>query len=286
MEQKKVSIPDLMAKKRSGEKITMLTAYDFSMASCVDQAGMDMILVGDSLGMVVLGYDSTVPVTMEEMLHHCRAARRGVRRALLVGDMPFMSYNTCREEAIRQAGRFLKEAGCDAVKLEGGLEVADTVRAIVDAGIPVMAHIGLTPQTVSKLGGFRVQGKDQAAARRLLDSARALETAGAFAVVMECIPDKLAGLISESLVIPTIGIGAGSECDGQVLVTNDLLGLYEKFLPKFVKQYARLYPQMREAFEAYVREVKAGTFPGPEHGFSMDPQDLKPLLAPKARRKK
>ena len=166
MEQKKVSLPDLMAKKRAGEKITMLTAYDFSMASCVDQAGMDMILVGDSLGMVVLGYDSTVPVTMEEMLHHCRAARRGVRRALLVGDMPFMSYNTCREEAIRQAGRFLKEAGCDAVKLEGGLEVADTVRAIVDAGIPVMGHIGLTPQTVSKLGGFRVQGKDQAAARR------------------------------------------------------------------------------------------------------------------------
>jgi 3-methyl-2-oxobutanoate hydroxymethyltransferase len=224
MEPKKISIPDLMAKKQAGEKITMLTAYDFSMASFIDQAGMDMILVGDSLGMVVLGYESTVPVTMEEMLHHCRAVRRGVRHAFLVGDMPFMSYNVSREEAIRNGGRFLKEAGCDAVKLEGGLEVADTVRAMVDAGLPVMAHIGLTPQTVSKLGGFRVQGKDQAAARRLLDSARTLESAGAFAVVMECIPDKLAGLISRSLTIPTIGIGAGPECDGQVLVTNDLLG--------------------------------------------------------------
>lgn len=286
MERKKISIPDLMAKKRAGEKITMLTAYDFSMASFIDQAGMDMILVGDSLGMVVLGYESTVPVTMEEMLHHCRAVRRGVRYAFLVGDMPFMSYNTSREEAIRNAGRFMKETGCDAVKLEGGLEVADTVRAIVEAGIPVMAHIGLTPQTVSKLGGFRVQGKDRVAARRLLDSARALETAGAFSVVMECIPDKLAGLITRSLRIPTIGIGAGPECDGQVLVTNDLLGLYEKFLPKFVKQYIQLFPRIREALEEYVREVKAGVFPGPEHGFSMDPQDLKPLLGPQPRKKK
>jgi len=286
MERKKISIPDLMAKKRAGEKITMLTAYDFSMASFIDQAGMDMILVGDSLGMVVLGYESTVPVTMEEMLHHCRAVRRGVRYAFLVGDMPFMSYNTSREEAIRNAGRFLKETGCDAVKLEGGLEVAETVRAIVEAGIPVMAHIGLTPQTVSKLGGFRVQGKDRVAARRLLDSARGLETAGAFSVVMECIPDKLAGLITRSLGIPTIGIGAGPECDGQVLVTNDLLGLYEKFLPKFVKQYIQLFPQIREALKAYAREVKEGVFPGPEHGFSMDPQDLKPLLGPEPRKKK
>ena len=286
MERKKIAIPDLMVKKRAGEKITMLTAYDFSMASFIDQAGMDMILVGDSLGMVVLGYDSTVPVTMEEMLHHCRAVRRGVRYAFLVGDMPFMSYNTSREETIRNAGRFLKETGCDAVKLEGGLEVADTVRAIVEAGIPVMAHIGLTPQTVSKLGGFRVQGKDRVAARRLLDSARALETAGAFSVVMECIPDKLAGLITRSLGIPTIGIGAGPECDGQVLVTNDLLGLYEKFLPKFVKQYIQLFPRIREALQAYAREVKEGVFPGPEHGFSMDHQDLKPLLGPEPRKKK
>jgi 3-methyl-2-oxobutanoate hydroxymethyltransferase len=280
MERKKVSIPDLTAKKQAGEKITMLTAYDFSMASFIDQTGMDMILVGDSLGMVVLGYESTVPVTMEEMLHHCRAVRRGVRFAFLVGDMPFMSYNVSREEAIRNAGRFLKETGCDAVKLEGGLEVADTVRAIVEAGIPVMAHIGLTPQTVSKLGGFRVQGKDQAAARRLVDSARALEAAGAFAVVMECIPDSLAGLITRSLRIPTIGIGAGPACDGQVLVTNDLLGLYEKFLPKFVKQYIQLYPLIQEALKNYIREVKEGSYPGPEHGFSMDPRDLEPLLEP------
>jgi 3-methyl-2-oxobutanoate hydroxymethyltransferase len=286
MERKKVFIPDLMAKKQAGEKITMLTAYDFSMASFIDQAGMDMILVGDSLGMVILGYESTVPVTMEEMLHHCRAVRRGVRYAFLVGDMPFMSYNISREEAIRNAGRFLKETGCDAVKLEGGLEVADTVRAIVEAGIPVMAHIGLTPQTVTKLGGFRVQGKDREAARRLLDSARALETAGAFAVVMECIPDKLAGLITRSVGMPTIGIGAGPECDGQVLVTNDLLGLFEKFLPKFVKQYVQLYPRIREALEDYVREVKEGGFPGPEHSFTMDPQDLQPLPGPKPRKKK
>jgi 3-methyl-2-oxobutanoate hydroxymethyltransferase len=200
--------------------------------------------------------------------------------------MPFMSYNISREEAIRNAGRFLKETGCDAVKLEGGLEVADTVRAIVEAGIPVMAHIGLTPQTVSKLGGFRVQGKDRVAARRLLDSARALESAGAFAVVMECIPDKLAGLITRSVGMPTIGIGAGPECDGQVLVSNDLLGLYEKFLPKFVKQYVQLYPRIREALEGYVREVKEGAFPGPEHSFSMDPQDLKPLPGPQPRKKK
>jgi 3-methyl-2-oxobutanoate hydroxymethyltransferase len=286
MERKKVSLPDLMAKKRAGEKIAMLTAYDFSMSSFIDQAGMDMILVGDSLGMVVLGYESTVPVTMEEMLHHCRAVRRGVRYAFLVGDMPFMSYNISREEAIRNGGRFLKESGCDAVKLEGGLEVADTVRAMVEAGIPVMGHIGLTPQTVSKLGGFRVQGKDRVAAQRLLDSARALESAGAFAVVMECIPDKLAGLITRSLSIPTIGIGAGPDCDGQVLVTNDLLGLYEKFLPKFVKQYLQLYPLIRKALEGYLGEVRKGIFPGPEHGFSMDAQDLKPLLRAQPRKKK
>ncbi len=277
MERKKVSIHDLLAKKREGKKITMLTAYDCSMASFIDQAGIDMILVGDSVGMVVLGYDSTVPVTMEEMIHHCRAVRRGMRFAFLVGDMPFMSYNISREEAIRNAGRFLKEAGCDAVKLEGGSEVAENVRSIVEAGIPVVAHIGLTPQTAGKLGGFRVQGKDLASARKLLDSALALEEAGACAVVMECIPDKLAGLISKSLKIPTIGIGAGPECDGQVLVTNDLLGLFEKFLPKFVKQYVRLFPMIKEAIESYKQEVEAGIFPGPEHSFLMDGKDLAKL---------
>ncbi len=274
MERKKVTLHDLMAKKKDGKKITMLTAYDCSMASFIDQAGIDMVLVGDSLGMVVLGYDSTVPVTMEEMIHHCRAVRRGIRFAFLVGDMPFMSYNISREEAIRNAGRFMKEAGCDAVKLEGGLEVTETVRAIVEAGIPVMAHIGLTPQTIGKLGGFRVQGKDLASARKLLDSALALEEAGACSVVMECIPDKLAALISKSLKIPTVGIGAGPECDGQVLVTNDLLGLFEKFLPKFVKQYIKLFPMIKEAIEAYKKEVEAGKFPGPEHSFIMEARDL------------
>jgi 3-methyl-2-oxobutanoate hydroxymethyltransferase len=235
--------------------------------------------------MVVLGYDSTVPVTMEEMLHHCRAVRRGVRFAFLVGDLPFMSYNTGREEAIRNAGRFLKEAGCDAVKLEGGLEVVETVRAIVEAGIPVMAHIGLTPQTVSKLGGFRVQGRDAETARRVLDSSRALEEAGAFSVVMECIPDRLAGLITRALRVPTIGIGAGPECDGQVLVSNDLLGTYEKFQPRFVKQYARLHPLIRQALADYAREVRAGAFPGPEHSFSMEKKELD-LLTGGSRRKK
>ena len=274
MERKKVTLHDLMAKKKDGKKITMLTAYDCSMASFIDQAGIDMVLVGDSLGMVVLGYDSTVPVTMEEMIHHCRAVRRGIRFAFLVGDMPFMSYNISREEAIRNAGRFMKEAGCDAVKLEGGLEVTETVRAIVEAGIPVMAHIGLTPQTIGKLGGFRVQGKDLASARKLLDSALALEESGACSVVMECIPDKLAALISKSLKIPTVGIGAGPECDGQVLVTNDLLGLFEKFLPKFVKQYIKLFPMIKEAIEAYKKEVEAGKFPGPEHSFIMEARDL------------
>jgi 3-methyl-2-oxobutanoate hydroxymethyltransferase len=274
MEQKKVTVRDLMAKKKSGKKITMLTAYDFPLASFIDQSGIDMILVGDSLGMVVLGYDSTVPVTMDEMLHHCKAVRRGVQYAFLVGDMPFMSYNISREEAIRNAGRFVKEAGCDAVKLEGGLEVAETVRAIVSAGIPVMAHIGLTPQTAGQLGGFRVQGKDAASAQRLLDSALVLEEVGACSIVMECIPDKLAGLISRSLKIPTIGIGAGADCDGQVLVTNDLLGLFERFTPKFVKQYIKLFPMIKEAVSAYKKEVEAGKFPSSEHVFGMEAKEL------------
>jgi 3-methyl-2-oxobutanoate hydroxymethyltransferase len=284
MERKKVTIHDLTAKKKADKKITMLTAYDFAMASFIDQAGMDMVLVGDSLGMVVLGYDSTVPVTMEEMLHHCKAVRRGVNSAFLVGDMPFMSYNTCLEEAIRNAGRFMKEAGCDGVKLEGGLEVVETVRAITQAGIPVMAHIGLTPQTAGKLGGFKVQGKDLASAQNLLDSALALEEAGAFSIVMECIPDKLAGLISKSLKIPTIGIGAGPECDGQVLVTNDLLGLFEKFLPKFVKQYIKLFPTIKEALGNYKSEVETGVFPGREHTFAMEAKDLSRIKVKKKRK--
>jgi len=286
MERKKVTIQDLLGKKKEGKKITMLTAYDFAMASFIDQVGIDMILVGDSAGMVVLGYESTVPVTMDEMIHHCKAVRRGVRYAFLVGDMPFMSYNISREEAIRNAGRFMKEAGCDAVKLEGGLEVVETVKAITLAGIPVMAHIGLTPQTAGQLGGFRVQGKDAVSAQRLLDSAQALEEAGACSIVIECIPDKLAGLISQSLKIPTIGIGAGPACDGQVLVTNDLLGLFERFTPKFVKQYIKLFPMIKEAVEIYKNEVETGKFPGPEHTFVMEADELSKIMVNKIHKEK
>jgi 3-methyl-2-oxobutanoate hydroxymethyltransferase len=270
----KVTIPYLKNKKEKGEKITMLTAYDYPLALIVDRVGVDMILVGDSLGMVVLGYESTVPVTMDEMIHHCKAVRRGTRYAFLVGDMPFMSYNVCIEEAIVNAGRFIKEAGCDAVKLEGGLEVAETVRAIVDAGIPVVAHIGLTPQTATLLGGFKVQGKDVESAQRLLDSARALDGAGACSLVMECVPDKLAAKITQSVRMPTIGIGAGSVCDGQVLVIHDVLGLFEKFRPKFVKQYVNLLPLIEEALKNYVREVEGGIFPSSEHAFSMGEEEF------------
>jgi 3-methyl-2-oxobutanoate hydroxymethyltransferase len=277
MPEVKVTIAELARKKAQGRKISMLTAYDASMAAMVDQAGVDTVLVGDSLGMVVLGFDSTVPVTMEDMLHHCRAVRRGVRRALLIGDMPFMSYNVCREEAIRNAGRLIKEAGCDAVKLEGGVEMADTVRAVVQAGIPVCAHIGLTPQTATKLSGFKVQGKDVAGAKALLDSAVALDQAGAFMIVLEMVPDLLAAEISRRVVMPTIGIGAGSGTDGQVLVTNDLLGLFEKFIPKFVRQYAQLAPQIKAALAQYVSDVDSGAFPGPEHSFGMDASILEEL---------
>ena len=256
----------------------MLTAYDASFARLVDDAGVDMILVGDSLGNVVLGYESTVPVTMEEMLHHARAVRRGCSRALLVGDMPFLSYQVSIPEAIANAGRFMKEAGCDAVKVEGGEEVAETVRAVVRAGIPVMGHIGLTPQTAGQLGGYKVQGRDIDSARRLLAAARALAEAGAFAVVMECIPDRLAKVISEAIAIPTIGIGAGPWCDGQVLVTHDLLGMYDKFVPSFVKKYARLAPQIKEALAAFREEVESGVFPDADHSFTMQ-LDVEKLLA-------
>ncbi|MBW2501823.1 MAG: 3-methyl-2-oxobutanoate hydroxymethyltransferase [Deltaproteobacteria bacterium] len=265
----KLTIQDIITMKRDGEKISMLTAYDAGFAGLVDGAGIDMVLVGDSLGMVLLGYDSTIPVTMEEMLHHCRAASRGVKRALLVGDMPFMSYQVSESETIRNAGRFLKEAGCDAVKLEGGTEVCDTVSALVRAGIPVMGHIGLTPQTASQLGGYKVQGRDVDSAKRLLQAARNLENAGAFSLVLECIPAQLSEVITGAVTIPTIGIGAGRGCDGQVLVTHDMVGMFEKFIPSFVKQYVNLVPQMKEALAAYHREVKDGSFPDESHSFSM-----------------
>ena len=266
---KKRTIKDITRMKEAGEKITMLTAYDASFARLLDSAGVDVLLVGDSLGMVLLGYESTVPVTMDEMIHHAAAVKRGTQNALLVGDMPFMSYQVSTEEAVRNGGRFLKEAGCDAVKLEGGIEVCETVQALVRAGIPVMGHIGLTPQTAGQLGGYRVQGKDAESARGLLGDARALEKAGAFGVVLECIPDSLAGLITESLTIPTIGIGAGVNCDGQVLVTHDLLGMFEKFVPSFVKKYVNLAPDMKEAVISFMEEVRAGQYPDDEHSFSM-----------------
>ncbi len=275
--EKKLTIQDIIMMKRNGEKISMLTAYDVSFAGLLDSSGIDVILVGDSLGMVLLGYESTIPVTMEEMLHHCRAVKKGVNRAILVGDMPFMSYQVSASEAITNAGRFLKEAGCDAVKLEGGTEVCDTVKAIVRAGIPVMGHIGLTPQTASQLGGYKVQGKDAESARRLLESARALEAAGVFSMVLECIPAQLSQVISEAVAIPTIGIGAGRFCDGQVLVTHDMVGMFEKFVPTFVKKYANLAPQIKEAVAAYHKEVKAGDFPDEEQSFSME-LDVSSLL--------
>ena len=274
---KKLTIQDIISMKKRGERISMLTAYDAGFAGLIDAAGIDMVLVGDSLGMVLLGYNSTIPVTMEEMLHHCRAAGKGVKRAVLVGDMPFMSYQVLESEAINNAGRFLKEAGCDAVKLEGGTEVCDTVKAIVRAGIPLVGHIGLTPQTASQLGGFKIQGRDADSARRLLQSARDLEAAGAFTIVLECIPAQLSEAITKSVSIPTIGIGAGKNCDGQVLVTHDMVGLFEKFIPSFVKQYVNLAPQIKEAVAAYHEEVKNGTFPAEEYSFNME-LDVQNLL--------
>lgn len=273
MERKKVTIAELMEKKEKGQKITMMTAYDYPTASLVDQVGMDTVLVGDSLAMVVLGYTSTVPVTMDEMIHHCKAVSRGVKSAFILGDMPFMSYQSALENAVENAGRFMKEAGCDCVKLEGGSEMAPVVKAIVRAGIPVCGHIGLTPQTATMLSGFRVQGKDAEGARKLVQAARDLEEAGAFMIVMECIPDLLAARITHDLRIPTIGIGAGRDCDGQVLVFHDLVGLYERFTPKFVKQYMNLAPQIREALIQYKTEVEKGTFPGPEHSFAMKAEE-------------
>jgi 3-methyl-2-oxobutanoate hydroxymethyltransferase len=277
MDRKKVTIADLQKKKEAGDKITMMTAYDYPTASMVDQAGIDTILVGDSLGMVVLGYESTVPVTMDDMIHHCKAVVRGTQYGFVLGDMPFMSYQVSIKQAIENAGRFIKEAGCDCVKLEGGTEMAPVVKAIVDAGIPVCAHIGLTPQTATKLSGFKVQGKDAESAKELVQSAKDLEEAGAFIIVMECIPDLLAEKITKELSIPTIGIGAGKDCDGQVLVYHDLVGIFERFTPKFVKQYVNLAPKIKEALIQYREEVEKGTFPGPEHSFAMKEEEAEKI---------
>jgi 3-methyl-2-oxobutanoate hydroxymethyltransferase len=274
---KKVTTLTFRQKKERGEPITMLTAYDYPTALSMDQTGIDSILVGDSLAMVVLGYENTLPVTMDEMLHHARAVARGAKSALLIGDMPFMSYQADPVEALRNAGRFLKEAGMDAVKLEGGRERVDAVRLITSAGIPVMGHIGLTPQSIHQLGGFRAQGKTASAAKRLLEDALLLEEAGCFSIVLESVPGRLAELVSSQLSIPTIGIGAGAGCDGQVLVVHDLLGLFDRFTPKFVKQYARFHDEMQRAFSEYIADVANRSFPAQEHTVEMNEAEWEAL---------
>ena len=264
----KKTVPDFYKMKAKGEKITMVTAYDYPAARWVEAAGIDMILVGDSLGMVVLGYDSTVPVTMEDVLHHTKAVRRGAPQTFIVADMPFMSYATS-QDALINGGRLIKEGGADAVKLEGGEYYAATVELLTKTGIPVVGHIGLTPQTAGQLGGFKVQGKDLAGVRRLEEDAKLLQAAGAFAIVLEAIPRQVAGHLTENITIPTIGIGAGPGCDGQVLVFHDMLGIFDRFKPKFVKQYARLGEQAIAAFQTYNQDVKNGSFPADEHTFHL-----------------
>jgi len=274
MERKKVTPVDVQAMKKQGKKITMLTAYDYPMALLEDRAGIDIILVGDSLAMTVLGHENTLPVTMDEMLHHTKAVARGAKHCLILGDMPFMSYNTSEREAIHNAGRFMKEAGADAVKLEGGVSVKETVRAIVRGGIPVMGHIGLTPQTISMLGGFKVQGKDAQAAQKIIDDALALQDAGAFSVLLEAVPAPIAKMVTERLTVPTIGIGAGVHCDGQVLVVHDMLGLFDRFTPKFAKKYVNLSEVILKALDAYKEEVIKGEFPTDQHSFHIDEKEL------------
>jgi len=264
----KMTIPDFIKMKQASEKISVLTAYDYPSAQMVEEAGIDVILVGDSLGMVVLGYDSTVPVTMEEMLHHTKAVRRGANKTFVIVDMPFMSYATL-DLALLNAGRLIKEGGADAVKLEGGLNVASIVQGLTQAGIPVVGHIGLTPQTANQLGGFKVQGRDIESATQLVKAGQALEQAGAFLVVLEAIPRQVATQISTELKIPTIGIGAGLDCDGQVLVFHDILGLFDRFKPKFVKQYALLGKDAIQAIQTFHKEVKSSQFPAEEHTFNL-----------------
>lgn len=284
----KKTVPEIAGRKALSsvpgnppKKIAMVTAYDYPTALLADRAGMDLILVGDSLGMVVLGYDSTVPVTMEDMLHHCKAVRRGAKDAVLVGDMPFGSFQEGPQQAIHNAIRFLKEAGMDAVKLEGGANQAEIARALVQNGIPVMGHIGLLPQLVSATGGFKVQGRDAKGAQKLIDDAKSLEEAGCFSLVIEAVPDRLAGLITRSISIPTIGIGAGPECDGQVLVMHDLIGLFDRFTPRFVKQYAHTATLIEEALVQYRDEVQTGQFPAKEHSFTIKDEVIQGLYGDK-----
>jgi 3-methyl-2-oxobutanoate hydroxymethyltransferase len=274
---KNVSILDIQQAKAEGRKLVMVTAYDYPFGLLADQAEVDLVLVGDSLGMVVMGLDGTVEVTMDHMIHHIKAVVRGCKGPLVIGDMPFMSYNTSIREAIQNAGRLMKEGGCDAIKLEGGIDFAPTIEAIVKAGIPVQGHIGLTPQTASALGGFKMQGKDAAAAKQIIDDARSLQSAGTFSIVLEAVPAPLGKLVSEAVDVPIIGIGAGPDVDGQVLVTHDMLGLFEKFMPKFVKQYTQLRTIILEAMTAYKKEVREGVFPAAEHSFKMPEEILAAL---------
>lgn len=272
---KRFTINDFVSDRN--KKITMLTAYDYSMAKIVDEAGIDSILVGDSLGMVVQGYESTLQVTMDDMVYHTKAVTRGVKRAFVVGDMPFLSYHVSVEEAVRNAGRLVQEGGAQAVKLEGGVDVVPQIEAIIRAQIPVMGHIGLTPQSVNKFGGFKVQGKEVEAAKKIIDDALALEQAGVFAIVLEGVPAKLADLITSKVNVPTIGIGASAGCDGQVLVVNDMLGMFNDFIPKFVKRYANLKDVMSEGIRNYIDEVNEGQFPTEDHTFTMSDEDLEKL---------
>jgi 3-methyl-2-oxobutanoate hydroxymethyltransferase len=275
----RVTITEIKEMKQRKEKIPMLTAYDYVTAKMVDEAGVPLILVGDSLGMVMLGYESTIPVTMEEMIHHTKAVVRGATKALIIGDMPFMTYHVSISDALHNAAEFIQEGGAQAVKLEGGEVVADKVRRLVDCGIPVMGHIGLTPQSIHQLGGFKVRGKAVEEAKKLLNDARILEEAGAFAIVLECTPAPLSKLITQKLAIPTIGIGAGPDCDGQVQVISDILGLYTDFVPKHAKQYARLAGEIKAAVSSYISEVKSLSFPTMEQSYTMDESLVKQLKA-------
>ena len=274
----KVTIPGLIGMKKKGKKIAMITAYDYPTALLVDRAGVDIVLVGDSLGMVVLGYESTIPVTLEDVIHHTKAVSRAVKRALVVADMPFMTFNVSVEEAIRNAGRLIKEGGAEAVKLEGGEEVRHVVKALVDAGIPVMGHVGLTPQRIAMFGGYRVRGKSVTIAKKLIKDAKALDEAGVFSIVLELMTAEVAKVITEEVSVPTIGIGAGPHCDGQVLVFHDMLGLFERFTPRFVKKYANLGEIILKAVQEYVKEVKSGEFPSKEHSFHMKKEKYEKLL--------
>jgi 3-methyl-2-oxobutanoate hydroxymethyltransferase len=273
----KVTVLDVQQAKEQGRKLVMVTAYDYPLGLLAAEAGVDIVLVGDSLGMVVLGMEGTVAVTLEHMIHHIKAVVRGCKGPMIVGDMPFMSYNISVPEAVRNAGRLVKEGGCEVVKLEGGVDFAPTIQAIVKAGIPVMGHIGLTPQTASALGGFKIQGKDASAAKQIIDDAKAIEDAGVFSIILEAVPAPLGKLISEAVRVPVIGIGAGADVDGQVLVVHDVVGLFDRFVPKFVKQYANVKKVMLDALIDYKQEVAEAKFPGPEHSFKMPDEVLAQL---------